>query len=55
MRATYIYNPKCGCDWCANGGDVPEGTASNGHSFGYDVPHIPPAGSAWTYRRSGNA
>jgi carbonic anhydrase/acetyltransferase-like protein (isoleucine patch superfamily) len=38
----YVYNPSCECDWCLNDGNVPEGTPSNGHSFGYDVPHIPP-------------
>lgn len=39
----YLYNPGCGCDWCRNGGNIPQGTPSNGHSFGYDVPHVPPS------------
>jgi hypothetical protein len=38
---TYRYNPTCPCDVCANGGEFPEGTANNGHSFGYGQAHIP--------------
>lgn len=43
MKPVYTYNPDCGCAWCQNGGDVPVGTPDNGHAFGYDNPHIPPA------------
>ena len=43
MTATYAYNHGCTCDWCRNGGTVPQNTPSNGHSFGYDAPHVPPS------------
>ena len=55
MRATYIYNPQCGCAWCANAGNVPERTTSNGHSFGYEAPHIPPSRRPWTQRPNKDA
>lgn len=37
----YVYNPACRCDWCHNNGDVPAPHPLNGHSFGYEEPHIP--------------
>lgn len=42
MAGVYKFNPACECAWCQNDGNVPDGTASNGHSFGYDKPHVPP-------------
>lgn len=47
-RVTYVYNADCDCVWCANGGVVPKGTGDNGHSFGYESPHIPPTVSPWS-------
>jgi hypothetical protein len=55
MHGAYVYNPKCGCAWCANGGDVPKGTPSKGHSFGYEAPHIPPSRRPWTNRPANDA
>ena len=45
-RGVYAFNPDCTCNWCENGGVVPQGTPSNGHSFGYENPHIPPRQAA---------
>jgi hypothetical protein len=42
----YLFNPDCACRWCTNGGIVPQGTGDNGHAFGYEQPHIPPANPA---------
>jgi hypothetical protein len=39
---TYQYNADCECEVCRNGGVLPTGTPSNGHSFGYAVAHCPP-------------
>jgi hypothetical protein len=43
MSGIYTYNPDCICDWCRNGGKVPNDPSSLGHSFGYGNEHIPPA------------
>lgn len=51
---TYIYNPDCACAWCQNNGTIPAGTASDGHSFGYENPHIPPSVAPWTHIRVRN-
>jgi hypothetical protein len=42
-RGVYAYNEDCTCRWCSNGGNVPQGTGDNGHAFGYENPHVPPA------------
>jgi hypothetical protein len=39
---TYEYNPVCSCQWCVNRGEQPAETASAGHSWCYEEPHIPP-------------
>jgi hypothetical protein len=45
--SNYRFNPACLCDWCRNDGQVPTGTADNGHAFGYAQPHIPPDSGPW--------
>lgn len=44
MIRLYRYNEQCPCEICVNQGAIPTDTPSNGHSFGYDQPHIPPTG-----------
>jgi hypothetical protein len=55
MHASYAYNAKCACAWCAEGGNVPKATPNNGHSFGFEAPHIPPSRSPWTHRPTRDA
>lgn len=47
---SYRYNPECRCAWCTNNGEIPKGTADNGHAFGYGNEHMPPNSAPWSQR-----